>query len=125
MHKVNRDIGLKKKRKKEHLHENFEILLLLLLFCFVLFFFVFFLLFVTIIIFLFLCVCEQLTGRAHNEVNKMKLCSMMKLGILVAKRKGCGSVSSRSFKCGEQEKKERAFHSFTHPIVIPCCASGQ
>ena len=123
MHKVNRDIGLKKKRKKEHLHENFDILLLLLLFCFV---FVFFLLFVTIIIFLFLCVCGQLTGRAHNEVKQNEAeCSMMKLGILVTKRKGCASVSSRSFKCGEQEKKERAFHSFAHPRVIPCCASSQ
>ena len=93
--------------------------------CFVLFLF-FFLLFVTIIIFLFLCVCGQLTGRAHNEVKQNEAeCSMMKLGILVTKRKGCASVSSRSFKCGEQEKKERAFHSFAHPRVIPCCASSQ
>ena len=88
MHKVNRDIGLKKTRKKEHLHENFDILLLLLLFCFVFVFLFFFFLFVTIIIFLFLCVCGQLTGRAHNEVKQNEAMFNDEAGDLSDKKKG-------------------------------------
>ena len=74
------------------------------------------------------CVSEdsQLTGRAHNEVKKMKPCSMMNLGFLVdlsGKKRGLSCVSSRSFKCGAKEKKEGAIYSFTHPSL--CCASSQ
>ena len=69
---------------------------------------------------------SQLTGRAHNEVKKMQPCSMMNLGFLVdlsGKKRGPSCVSSRSFKCGAQEKKEGAIYSFTHPSL--CCASSQ
>ena len=69
---------------------------------------------------------SQLTGRAHNEVKKMKPCSMMNLGFLVdlsGKKGGLSCVSSRSFKCGAKEKKEGAIYSFTHPSL--CCASSQ
>ena len=74
------------------------------------------------------CVSEdsQLTGRAHNEVKKMQPCSMMNLGFLgdlSGKKRGLLCVSSRSFKCGVQEKREGAIYSFTDPSL--CCASSQ
>ena len=92
--------------------------------CFVLFFFCFLLLLLSF----GFCVSvdSQLTGRAHNEVKKMQPCSMMNLGFLVdlsGKKRGLSCVSSRSFKCGAQEKKEGAIYSFTHPSLY--CASSQ
>ena len=90
--------------------------------------FVFFFCFLLLLLSFGFCVRvdSQLTGRAHNEVKKMQPCSMMNLGFLVdlsGKKRGLSCVSSRSFKCGAQEKKEGAIYSFTHPSL--CCASSQ
>ena len=98
--------------------------MLLLLMLLLLFFFCFLLLLLSF----GFCVSvdSQLTGRAHNEVKTMQPCSMMNLGFLVdlsGKKRGLSCVSSRSFKCGAQEKKEGAIYSFTHPSL--CCASSQ
>lgn len=96
--------------------------MLLLLFCF------FFFCFLLLLLSFGFCVSvdSQLTGRAHNEVKKMKPCLMMNLGFLVdlsGKKRGLPCVSSRSFKCGAQEKREGATYSLTHPSL--CCASSQ